>query len=257
MKREVFGFLALMILAACGNSKPPVATDDNSESTDTIKVEEPQEQTPKYDNTDAKSFGLNGMVKSVETQIYSTHEEGSELKEGSVLFNGTVEFDNFGHIIHDEWGNEYGYDADGNYYRGNHLYTTIQRDKDGRLTKYNDEEPKKDNESNKTFRFKYDKNGRLLSVEVRGWTEQWTEKRQYKGNGINPESATLSGTYEGGGEFLHTIKYTYQHSDKYGNWTERIEIKSSSVTEITDEEEDSPQISEEIRIERRTITYYE
>ena len=276
MKREVFGFLALMILAACGNSKPPVATDDNSESTDTIKVEEPQEQTPKYDNTDAKGFGLNGKVKDVDFQIYHAYENNGELSEGSLYDRGNISFNEQGHIVKDEWLNEFGYDADGNYYRGNHVYTTIERDKNGRLVKYNDVDPKGKSEAYYTYRFKYDKSGRITSVALKGWTEEWTEIRKYKGANIFPESSTKTGKYEGGGGYSTLKKYLYQHTDTYGNWTERTIISNTEdmsgrhsaqsdtimpdsvlPSYVAPSRNHSPQVNDEIQIEKRVITYYD
>ena len=265
MKRDVFGFIALLILAACGNSKPPVATDENSESTDTINVEEPQEQPSKYDSADAKSFGLNGMVKNVEYQIYSTYEEDGKINQGSLYERGDIAFDKYGHILVDEWLNEYGYDAEGNFYRGTHLYTKIQRDKDGRLSKYADVDPTGKSEVYNTYVFKYDKNGRLSSVNLKGWTVEWTEKRFYKGGNIYPESVIRVGTIKGNGSFSSSQNYVYQHFDTIGNWTERTIVQSDAGGEVVadsvalneSQQVREQKVQEQIKIEKRIITYYE
>ena len=262
MRNFSFGIITLLILTACGNGKSSVSDVDDNAS-DTTMVEdslEVQEVTPEYDVIDAQGFGLKGKVKSIELLTISTYEDGTELKEGDVLFVGTIDFDKFGHILHDEWGNEYGYDADGKFYRGNHMYTSINRDKEGRIVKYEDEEPNRDNEANKTIVFKYDKVGRLSIVEQRGWSGNWTLKRNYK-NGMNPDSETLSGTIEGGSDFSYLIKFNYQHFDNYDNWTERTVIKTGTLTGVEYDEDnneiESTQPVEEIRIERRKIIYYE
>ncbi len=276
MNKVIFCFFALMILTACGNSKQSKsANEDADEGADSTKVEETQGEV-QYDCTDALSFGLNGKVKDVDFQIYHVYENKGELSEGSLYDRGNISFNEQGHIVKDEWLNEFGYDADGNYYRGNHVYTTIERDKNGRLVKYNDVDPKGKSEAYYTYRFKYDKSGRITSVALKGWTEEWTEIRKYKGANIFPESSTKTGTYEGGGGYSTLKKYLYQHTDTYGNWTERTIISNTEdmsgrhsaqsdtimpdsvlPSYVAPSRNQSPQVNDEIQIEKRVITYYD
>lgn len=255
----------MIILAACVNGKPSVSADDNDESSDSATVEVLQDQTTKYDATDAQSFGLNGMVKNVEYQIYSTYEEDGKINQGSLYERGDIAFDKYGHILVDEWLNEYGYDAEGNFYRGTHLYTKIQRDKYGRLSKYADVDPTGKSEVYNTYVFKYDKNGRLSSVNMKGWTVEWTEKRFYKGGNIYPESVSRTGTNMGSGSFSSSQNYVYQHFDTIGNWTERTIVQSDTGGEVVadsvalneSQQVREQKVQEQIKIEKRIITYYE
>lgn len=207
--RFAFSVLLALALTACSGGKPSA----QSESTDTIASDSTAassnetEQSIVYDATDALAFGLSGYVQSTTTECYSTYESDGELKEGSVTNTQKVAFDEWGHVTRDEWGNEYGYDADGNYYRGNHVYTVVKRDKGRRLTKYIDEEPKTDNEDNQTLTFSYDKNGRLTTIAQGGWTGHWTEKRIYQSGNIYPSKAETTADYEGGGESMATTTY--------------------------------------------------
>lgn len=277
MNRLFFGIIALLILTACGNSKQSKsANEDSSEESDSTRVEKSQE-TAQYDCTDAISFGLNGKVKNVDFQIYHAYEDNGELSVGSLYERGNITFNEQGCIVVDEWMNEFGYDANGNYYRGNHIYTTIQRDKYGRVVKYNDVDPKGKSDVYNIYTFKYDKSGRLASVSVKRSNEVWTEKRQYKGGNIYPESANITCTFEDRDGYYTLKKYLYQHTDTYGNWTERTIVISNteglrgrhsaqSDTIIPDSvlpssvapgKTQSPKVNDEIQIEKRIITYYE
>ena len=231
--RFAFSVLLALALTACSGGKPSA----QSESTDTIASDSTAassnetEQSIVYDATDALAFGLSGYVQSATTECYSTYESDGELKEGSVTNTQEVAFDEWGHVTRDEWGNEYGYDADGNYYRGNHVYTVVKRDKGRRLT----------------------------TIAQGGWTGHWTEKRIYQSGNIYPSKAETTADYEGGGESMATTTYQYNRFDEHGNWTER-----TCVTTITETEEDpwsetgtNTKISESITIEKRTISYYD
>ena len=272
MNKVIFCFFALMFLTACGNGKQSKsANEDGGENSDSTKVEETQGAV-QYDCTDAMSFGLNGKVKNVDFQIYHAYENNGELSEGGLYNRGNISFNEQGHIVKDEWMNEFGYDADGNYYRGNHIYTTIERDKNGRLVKYNDVDPKGKNEAYSTFKYKYDENGRLASVSVNGWSDEWTEIRKYKGGNIYPESATITGTYEGGGGYSTLKRYLYQHTDTYGNWTERTIVISNTENYgdrdvvpydsippgyVAPSNNQSSKVNDVIQIEKRVITYFD
>ena len=262
MRRKLFYALSALVLTACSGSKPSAQAngDDEAASQDTIAAaQEPAEEIPAYNITDALSFGLQGHVERVETQSYAAYESEGELKEGNMKSSSEMTFDQRGNVTRDEWGNEYGYDAEGQYYRGNHVYTVVKRDKAGKITKYVDEEPKTDNEANQTLTFAYDKNGRLTTIEKRGWTEVWTEKRQYKSGNIYPEKISMEGTYEGGGAFTITVTYHYNRFDEKGNWMERTcVISRTDVEEDPDSESgEKSTIEESISIERRSITFYE
>ena len=249
------------MLTACQSGKPSqAAADTEAEDTTEVKAAEPAEQTPVYDTTDALTFGLRGHVQRIVTECYSTYESDGELKEGSVSSTSETTFDQWGHVTRDEWGNEYGYDADGNYYRGNHTYTTVKRDKAGRLQQYTDVEPKSDdNDENQTLTFGYDKSGRLATVKREGWTAHWTEKYYYQSSNIYPSKLEFNADYEGGGSSSSTITYTYVRLDEQGNWTERTCV--SSVTETEEdpwsENGEKAQVTETITIEKRTIEYYD
>lgn len=260
MCRKFFYILLALGLTACSKSKPSASAsiDDETNRQDTVTTpQDPAEDISIYNATDAVAFGLQGHVQRVETQRYAANESEGELREGSMTESTEVTFNPRGNITRDEWGNEYGYDADGQYYRGNHVYTVVNRDKAGRITKYVDEEPKTDNEANQTLTFTYDKNGRLTTVTKSGWTEHWTEKRQYKSGNVYPEKVATEGSFEGGGTFTIAATYQYNRFDEKGNWTERTCVTTSTDTADDPESGEKSTISESITIEKRIITYYE
>lgn len=263
MKAKIMLFFSAIMLVACYESKPPaMANETIAETEDAIptgKEAEESSPTPEYNPTDALTFGLKGHVQQATTQSFLTYEEGGELKRGGLNTIAKMAFDPWGHVTRDEWENEYGYDAEGNYYRGNHTYTIIKRGKSGQLIKYIDEEPKTDNESNCTFTFVYDKNGRLNTVTQCGWTSNWSETYYYESGNIYPSNITKSADYEGGGASKSSINYQYSHFDEKGNWTERLCICSEEETIDDSESLDGQrtQINETIFIEERTITYYD
>lgn len=259
-KRSLYILLFPIMLMACKQSKPSAVADDtDTMKTDTVKAEKQNESLIKYDVVDAQTFGLMGKVQGVSTQSFMTNDNNGNLTEGSMVTESEMTFDQWGHVTKDEWGNEYGYDADGNYYRGNHTYTLLKRDKSGRIKEYIDEEPNTDNQDNQKIVFDYDKTGRLKTVTQGGWTGHWQEQRSYEGGNLYPSKIVTSADYEGGGESLITITYRYSRFDEKKNWVERICVISATETE--DEIDTIPsgqtQIHEQIRIEKRTITYFE
>lgn len=259
-KKLIAAIWSAAVLTACSGGKPQTSVADAvADSTDNSKETIADETKPQYNTTDALAFGLKGHVQTATVECYSTYESDGVLKEGNMTTTYYVTFDGLGHVTHDPWGNEYGYDADGNYYRGNHVYTTIQRDKSGRLTKYVDVEPNADNEANMTLSFKYDKNGRLEMVTQGGWTGHSTEKHTYKGNNIFPKSVETVADYEGGGTSTVSATYTYNRFDENGNWTERTCVTSETETEDDPLNDSgvSTKIQEVITVERRVITYYD
>lgn len=253
-------FISVAMLTACHGGKPSAsAGKENNETEEQTSVQtESDSKTPIYDTTDAQAFGLNGHVRQAVTQGFVTYEEDGELKEGGLYYSNTIIFDAYGHILQDEWGNEYAYDAEGNYYRGNHTYTTITRDKSGRLLKYIDEEPNIDSEENQVLTFSYDKKGRISTVMQGGWTGHWSEQREYQNENKYPSKTEMTSDSEGeDGEYRTVISYRYSNFDDEGNWTERICVSSGTKT-IYDTDSVFGQrtiVNETIFIEKRSISY--
>ena len=260
MKKATLVLTAVLMLVACGGNKPSASADDGQESVNSTPVDSVEAPVP-YDCTDAISMGLNGHVQHISATICSTYENNGKLEDGDVAGQYEMAFNERGQITTDEWGNEYGYDAEGKYYRGNHTYTTVKRDEQGRIVAYNDIEPKKDNESQFLQSFRYDKNGRITSIEYSGgFASTWTEKRQYKSGNIYPVKTEESVSFEDGGGREVIVTYRYTSFDEQNNWTERLRM--TSTKEIDEVPVDSfipeqPKIKEEIQVEKRDISYYE
>ena len=256
-KKSIFMFM-IALLAACHNGRQPVAGEKEDTVVDSVvnTVEEEIVAVQEYNPTDAESFGLNGNVQEVISQIYSTYDENGELKENFLEKTVEMRFNAWGKVTKDEWGNEYGYDADGNYYRGNHTYTTVKRDKAGRLIQYVDVEPNMDNQDNNTISFSYDKAGRLTVVTQQGWTGNSEEKREYDKGNSYPSRALIAESYEGGGTSNIVQEYRYSSFDEFGNWIVRVVVCSETITEMDEEGMDSTNVKSEIRIEKRSIVYY-
>ena len=253
-------FILSFLLAACKQSKPSADVENENtelvEVVDSVKTE--VEDSVVYDVIDAQTFGLMGKVESVKTQSFLTNDNNGTLEEGSMVTESEMTFDQWGHVTEDEWGNEYGYDAEGNYYRGNHTYTVLKRDKSGRLKEYVDEEPNADNQDNQKIAFDYDKTGRLAIVTQGGWTGHWQEQRAYEGGNLYPSSIVTIADYEGGGTSHVTKTYRYTRYDEKKNWIERIcVISAADIEESFDSVAIDTKIEEQIRIEKRIITYYE
>jgi len=252
--------LSAWLLMACSNGKPS-AQADNEEQAEQETPEIVQEQNvakPVYNTTDALSFGLKGQVKNVTTQILETYDSNGELKEGNVTLTKEMTFDAWGHVTQDEWDNKYGYDADGNYYRGNHIYTIVKRDKAGRICQYIDEEQNADVGENQTMTFGYDKSGRQTSVKRVGCTSQWVENRYYQGKDCHATKTECNAEFAYGGTAVITTTYTYLHFDELGNWTERVCLETRTDTrEAQWEDEEETTVTETVTVEKRSITYYE
>ena len=276
MKQTIILLASTLLLAACHGNRPSAQAGESKpidDSTATKQTEKPEaEPQPKYDPADASSFGLTGQVRSVSTQQFATYESDGELKEDSPTGSYEMRFNPWGHIVRDEWGNEYGYDADGNYYRGNHTYTTVKRDKAGRITEYTDTEANSGDESDLTMKFQYDKRGRLATVCLTSMVCHWTEKRHYQGTSLQPSNSETLICYEGEeGETKKSVTYSYTRYDEQGNWTERTCVTTTTEpaetmeyeTDTEDEEEPEAEsenpvkITETITIEKRAIDYYE
>lgn len=261
MQKIIWFSLSAWLLMACSNGKPSAQanSDTQADQETALPVQEQNEPTPVYNTTDPLSLGLKGHVKNVTTQIFETYESGGELKEGNVKITKELTFDAWGHVTLDEWGNEYGYDAEGNYYRGNFTYTVVKRDKAGRICQYIDEEKNVDVESSQTMTFSYDKSGRLASVERSGWTSHWVEKRHYQGKDRHTTKTECNIEYEGGGSATSTNVYTYIHFDENDNWTERVCLETQTQTELVswNDEGEETTVTETVTVEKRSITYYE
>ncbi|MBQ9637345.1 MAG: hypothetical protein IJV36_05565 [Prevotella sp.] len=261
-----FPILCLMatLLVACSRSKPQQASkEDNAVEAKTDSSQTEQTQSVVYDPTDALSRGLKGKPQIATTEVYSTYESNGQLEEGNRQHVYETMFDERGHLTFDEWGNNYGYDADGNFYRGNHTYTRIQRGEGQRITKYIDEDTDF-GEDNATYTFTYDRQGRLIRLKKNGSMSNFDLRRQYKGANLYPSSEILEDDGEGGYAGKTTINYRYSHFDEQGNWTERIAVRSTETTDYANEDyadslhtEPRKKISEDIIIEKRTIQYYD
>ncbi len=267
MKIKFLFLIGAAALTACKQVKPSAEEvyepEEEEVATTWHKEVEEEEVVPMYDGVDALAFGLRGKVQRVTTQCFATYDSDGELKEHSSPSSEMVMlFDEWGHVTLDEWGDNYEYDAEGNYFRGNHTYTTVKRDSKGRIVRYLDEEPQSDNEENKVLTFEYDKRGRIASIAYNGWTEVWEEKRNYEGDRLCPSQMIASGTFEGGGGFQRTDTYRYSHFDDKGNWTEGTMVRSYTEEEEDFEAEGDSVITkttteEKILVERRSIEYYE
>lgn len=246
------------LLVACQNGRQPVNGEKEEPVADSVVniVKEEIVAVLEYNPTDAESFGLKGNVQEVTSYLYTTYDENGELKESSLKKEKEVRFNALGHITKDEWGNEYGYDANGNYYRGNHTYTEIKRDKAGRLTQYVDVEPNMDNQNNSTISFNYDKMGRLTVISQHEWTGNSEEKREYDKSNSYPSRVSIVESYEGGGTSEIVQEYRYTDFDEQGNWMARIIVYSETITEMNYEGADSTIVKNEILIEKRSIAYY-
>ena len=259
MSKEFLLILILsLMLMACKQNKPSTSADDSATvSEEAVQTVEESEAATVYDTKDAHTFGLMGNVQSVSTQSFLTTDVNGNLVEGAMVAQSEMTFDQWGHVTKDEWGNEYGYDADGNYYRGNHAYTLLKRNESGRIKEYIDEEPDTDNQENQKIVFDYDKNGRLEMVTQSGWSGHWQEERVYEGTNLYPSKIVTSADYEGGGSNQVTMTFRYSRYDEKKNWIERLCIISAENTELSlDTLPDETKIEEQIRIEKRNITYY-
>lgn len=249
---------SMVLLMACKQSKPSTTIDEtNTMKVGTVQKERQKESTVEYDVIDAQTFGLLGKVQGVVIQNYLTSEVNGNLTEGSITTESEMTFNRWGHVTKDEWGNEYGYDADGNFYRGNHIYTILKRDKSGKIKEYIDEEPNTDNDENQKLSFVYDKTGRLKTVTQGGWTGHWQEQRSYEGGNLYPSKVITTSDYEGGGESLTTTTYRYSQFDEKKNWIERICIISETEKDNMDSIEGRTIINEQIIIQKRNVIYYE
>ena len=256
--------LVISLLVACKQYKPPVHLSKESETLE----EEVSASTNidsailpvEYSIIDATAFGLLGKVERVSLTAYSTYEYNGELKDGDELYSKIISFDERGNVTMDEWNNEYDYDAEGKFYRGNHLYTVVQRDKKGRITAYVDDDTQSDyNEADVSFSFIYDKKGRMSRISRGGDAGGWELTLTYERNEIYPTSSKEKSYDEGGGADETNTTYRYTHFDDKGNWTERVCV--NSTTELMEEFADDSLyvntiINESIVVERRTITYY-
>ena len=261
MQRLICYILSVWLLMACSNGKPS-AQADNEEQAEQETFESVPEQNvakPVYNTTDALSFGLKGQVQNVTTQILETYDSSGELKEGNVTLTKEMTFDAWGHVTQDEWDNKYGYDADGNYYRGNYIYTIVKRDKAGRICQYTDEDQNADVGANQTMTIVYDKNGRQTSVERVGCTSHWVQKRHYQGKDCHATKIECNVEFADGGTAVITYTYTYLHFDELGNWTERVCLETRTETREALWEDDGKEttITETVTVEKRSITYYE
>ena len=258
MKKIALYCVSAILLISCKQGKSSEIADiKDTTRVESAKAEEKDEVPVEYDVIDAQTFGLLGNVQSVCIQSFITNDVNGNLTEGSIVTESEMTFDQWGHVTRDEWGNEYGYDAEGHYYRGNHTYTKIKRDGTGRIKEYIDEEPNSDNEENQCISFVYDKIGRLITITQGGWTGHWQEKRLYEGGNLYPSKTITTADYEGGGESLISTTYRYSRFDEKKNWIERICVTSAMETETTDSIEGQTLINDQIRIEKRTIFYYE
>lgn len=183
--------ITAIILSACQNGKlTEKAEEENIPQDTTTTAIAVEESVVEYNNKDAFMHGLLGKVKNVKSVVYTTYEDGSQIKEGSEYENYELVFDKWGHVTLDQWNNKYGYDAKGNFYRGNHTYTKVERDKQGRIVKYVDKDSEQYSESDCNYEFKYSKNGQLVGIKKIGMTDGKEETLGYKGNSIFPETKT-------------------------------------------------------------------
>lgn len=259
--RNVYALLIMaLVLVACGGNKPSASANDEQNTVSGTPVDSVKAPV-QYDCTDAISMGLNGHVQHVGGIIHATYENNGKLEDGDAVGQYEIFFNERGQMTNDEWGNEYGYDAEGKYYRGNHTYTIVERNIQGCIVVYNDIEPKKDHESQFIQSFCYDKNGRITSIEYSGgFSSVWTENRHYKSGNLYPAKTEQFVSFEGGGSREVTITYRYTSFDEHNNWTERLCM--TSAKEMDEEPVDSfipeqPKVKEEIQVEKRQISYYE
>lgn len=260
MKKNLFLLLFTLILTACNQSKPS-ATEGVNEQADSIVAMQQQEEVIEekivYNTTDALMMGLKGNVQKVVLQFYPAVENNGKITiGGDMYYEVETAFNERGQVTKDEWKNVYEYDENGNFIKGNSMYTALKRDKEGRLIQYKDEVPNGEyNEDNMTLNLAYDTKGRLQKIEYSGCYEGYKECRFYQNNNLYPSKISLSSYEEAGGGGEEEQVYTYRHFDDMGNWTERVIVCTASEVEEYDYEDDDL-TSENIFIEKRVITYY-
>ncbi len=264
--KKVFLIMSIIVLllTACQRNRPK--KPDRGTTTDSITniSQSTTVSTIAYKMVDAMSFGLTGKVSSVRKLRFNATDSDGKLVEGSLVSETIVNFDSWGHVTIDPWGNEYVYDTDGNFYRGNHLYSTVKRDDVGRIIHYKDIEPVQDNEENQEYEFSYDPKGRLVTCRRSGWTGGFSISYVYDKTNIYPSKSSSEEYYEGEeGEYSSKTNYNYIAFDSMGNWTERVCVVSNHLTEEVWEEADGEgqmiektTTSDVIYIEKRTINYY-
>lgn len=266
MRKMLFPFLlvTVVLLAACSGKKlQQTAKEDATLEADSSQTEE--RQSAEYDPTDAIACGLKGKVQVATVEVLSTYDNNGQLEEGGRIRTYETSFDECGNLTLDEWGNNYGYDADGKFYRGNHVYTRLERDGSRRIVKYVDVDADNEmREDNDTYFFTYDKQGRLNRIKKNGSLSHFDLRRQYKGDVLYPFCEILEDDAEGGYSGKTTINYSYSHFDERGNWTERVAVRSAVSTDLADEHyadslhyEPRQEVHEDIVIEKRTVIYYE
>ena len=230
---------------------------------DSSKIE--VKQTAEYNPTDAIACGLKGKVKMATVEVLSTYDNNGRLEENGRIRIYETTFDEHGNLTLDEFGNNYGYDADGKFYRGNHVYTRLERDDGRRIVKYVDVDVDNEmREDNETYYFSYDKQGRQNRIKKNGSLSHFDLRRQYEGAALYPICEILEDDAEGGYSGKTTINYSYSHFDERGNWTERVAVRSTVSTDFADEcyadtlhSEPRQEVHEDIVIEKRTVCYYD
>ena len=236
---------ALMMLLMCCSNKPAPAQQAASENKASV-AETMDEDTP----TDVRSFGMAGKVKEVRLSVadLSADSEGDPWVEDNKL---EMSFDEQGRVTHDFYDNLYEYDASGKFVKGNHDYTKMERDAQGRVISYGEAQ---DEEDDMMFHydFTYDDKGRFAKVELSFWEQFYTEELTYTGNHPYPDKITSEGDDEG--EHYSTVtEYEYTKVDEHGNWTERYCTQKTTTTD-----EGGKVIGTENRKTKQTrvITYY-
>ena len=211
------------------------------------------EVAPAVTANDAQMYGLKGHVYTIKVSTYAAGQTEAGYFESYPISTNVldVSFNKNGQVTRDHQGNTYRYDKDGTFRSGNHDYTKVKRDKEGRIVSYDDSQ-EIDDEGNYVDSYSYDSKGRVIAVSHSGWSENYEIVYTYDKEGRLVKEST-TGTYEGGGEFERIREFQYEKFDDEGNWTERYVI-CNSIEKDEDDAESST--SQEVVYEKRDIKYF-
>jgi hypothetical protein len=247
--------LTVLLTVTCGGRATQKTGDETAETTESIdsvaSADMPMAQ-------DAAMYGLIGAVRQVLLTTYrAVQQDGGDYIADSLISQDLLwlEFNQQGQVLRDHLGNIYSYAADGSFMKGNHSYTKLTRDGQGRLKMY-DDNSNEDREEDFNVSFDYDDKGRLMTENYGGWTVVYEAHYTYDADDRMTvmESA---GSYEGGGMFESRADYGYKKFDEQGNWTERL-VFSTYIDKEDGENPDEPveTIEKTVTLQKATYRYF-
>ena len=215
---------------------------------------------------DVRGYGFTGDVRYVyvSTMDPELEAEGEDpwLEEDMLEF----EFDELGRVVIDDYGNEFGYDEQGNFIRGEFEQSTLVRDANGRIVEYSNEVLDENGEfyyeDSDVFEmcnlaYKYDAKGRVETEEYSGWEWGSSYTYEYEGDAFYPKEVRIESYNEGYNENILFI-YEYLTFDDKGNWTSRNVTRLATGYEEPWEEDMEPEYetTENHTRQFRKITYW-